>query len=280
MERLCSVGTGIGSDGIVEVVTRDDASADVTIWNPDGSTAEMSGNGVRIAARWLSAETGATEVVVTTAGRAVAARVLNALDTDMAVGDVTVGEPEHLEGVELTTASVGNPHAVVRLDDPTRDDLLRLGPLLETHERFPERTNVQLVRVDGRHDLTVLVWERGAGETSASGTSSVAAAAVAVARGWCDSPVTVHLPGGGLHVRLEGGQAWLEERGRAERVALGGRALSQTAISNSRRTAFNDVFRSVDALRSPTISAHWRPYVPAGNSFCRTPGRTTARGGT
>jgi diaminopimelate epimerase len=219
VERLCSVGTGIGSDGIVEVVTRDDASADVTIWNPDGSTAEMSGNGVRIAARWLSAETGATEVVVTTAGRAVAARVLNALDTDMAVGEVTVGEPEHLEGVELTTASVGNPHAVIRLDDPTRDDLLRLGPLLETHERFPERTNVQLVRVDGRHDLTVLVWERGAGETSASGTSSVAAAAVAVARGWCDSPVTVHLPGGGLHVRLEGGQAWLQ--GPAERVAWG-----------------------------------------------------------
>ena len=114
----------------------------------------------------------------------------------MDVGEVTVGAVESLDGIELTTASVGNPHAVIRLDDPTRDDLLRLGPLIETHERFPERTNVQLVRVDGRHDLFVLVWERGAGETSASGSSSVAAAAVAVERGWCDSPVTVHLPGG------------------------------------------------------------------------------------
>jgi diaminopimelate epimerase len=219
VRRLCSVETGIGSDGVVEIVARDGARATVTIWNPDGSTAEMSGNGVRIAARWLSAETGATEVVVTTAGRAVEARVLNALDTDMAMGEVEVGEPELVDGVELTTASVGNPHAVVRLDDPTRDDLLRLGPLLETSERFPERTNVQLVRVDGRHDLTVLVWERGAGETSSSGSSSVAAAAVAVARGWCDSPVAVHLPGGDLHVRLEGGSAWLT--GPAERVAWG-----------------------------------------------------------
>ncbi len=90
--------------------------------------------------------------------------------------------PRLLDGIELTTVSVGNPHAVIRLDDPTRDDLLHLGPLVETHARFPERTNVQLVRVDGRHDLTVLVWERGAGETSASGSSSVAAAAVAVER--------------------------------------------------------------------------------------------------
>ena len=156
----------------------------------------MSGNGVRIAARWLAAETGSTEVTIETAGRRVAARMLNTLDTDTDVGEFSVGEPELLDGIELTTASVGNPHAVIRLDEPTRDDLLRLGPLFETHARFPERTNVQLVRVDGRHDLTVLVWERGAGETSASGSSSVAAAAVAVERGWCDSPVTVHLPGG------------------------------------------------------------------------------------
>jgi diaminopimelate epimerase len=91
--------------------------------------------------------------------------------------------------------------------------------MIETHRRFPERTNVQLVRVDGRHDLSVLVWERGAGETSASGSSSVAAAAVAVERDWCDSPVTVHLPGGALHVRLAGGHASLT--GPAERVAWG-----------------------------------------------------------
>jgi diaminopimelate epimerase len=104
---------------------------------------------------------------------------------------------------------VGNPHAVVRRD-PQREELLRLGPLLEQHPRFPHRTNVQLVRVDGPHDLTVAVWERGAGETLASGTSSVAAAAAAIAHGWCESPVTVHLPGGDLLVELdEGGNARL-----------------------------------------------------------------------
>jgi diaminopimelate epimerase len=220
-QRLCSLGTGIGSDGVLEIASRDGTSAVVVIWNPDGSVAEMSGNGVRIAARWLAAESGASVVTIETAGRIVAARMLDLVTAELDVGEVTVGEPEVVDdlGIELTAASVGNPHAVIRLDDPTRDDLLRLGPAVETHPRFPERTNVQLVRVDGRHDLTVLVWERGAGETSASGSSSVAAAAVAVARGWCDSPVVVHLPGGDLSVRLDGGRATLT--GPAERVAWG-----------------------------------------------------------
>jgi diaminopimelate epimerase len=219
VQRLCSLQTGIGSDGVLEIVSREGPRASVVIWNPDGSRAEMSGNGVRIAARWLAAETGADAVAIETAGRVVEARMLNALDADMDVGEVRVGEPELVDGVELTTASVGNPHAVIRLEQPTRDDLRRLGPLVESHARFPERTNVQLVRVDGRHDVTVLVWERGAGETAASGSSSVAVAAVAVTRGWCDSPVTVHLPGGDLLVRLEDGKAALT--GPAERVAWG-----------------------------------------------------------
>ena len=98
--------------------------------------------------------------------------------------------------------SVGNPHAVIRRE-PEREELLRLGPLLEHHPRFPDRTNVQLVRVDSPHDLTVLVWERGAGETLSSGTSSVAATAAAIANGWCESPVRVHLPGGELVVELD-----------------------------------------------------------------------------
>jgi diaminopimelate epimerase len=117
-----------------------------------------------------------------------------------------VGEAELLdlgdEQVEFTPVSVGNPHAVVRRE-PERGELLRLGPRIERHSRFPERTNVQLVRVDGPHDLTIGVWERGAGETLSSGTSSVAAAAAAVASGWCESPVQVHLPGGDLTVELD-----------------------------------------------------------------------------
>ena len=219
VQRLCSVSFGIGSDGLLEVTGRNGANAVVRIWNPDGSTAEMSGNGVRIAARWLAAETGATQVTIETAGRRIAARMLNALDTETDVGEFEVGAVESVEGVELNPVSVGNPHAVIRLDQPTRDDLLRLGPLVERHSRFPDRTNVQLVRVDGRHDLTVLVWERGAGETTASGSSSVAAAAVAVERGWCDGTVTVHLPGGDLHVEIVGNRASLT--GPAERVAWG-----------------------------------------------------------
>jgi diaminopimelate epimerase len=117
-----------------------------------------------------------------------------------------VGELETIdiagEAVELVPVSVGNPHAVIRRD-PEREELLRLGPLVERHERFPERTNVQLARVDGPNDVTVGVWERGAGETLASGTSAVAVASAAVIHGWCRSPVTVHLAGGDLVVALD-----------------------------------------------------------------------------
>lgn len=220
--RLCDVDTGIGSDGVLEVAARSRARAEVVIWNPDGSIAEMSGNGVRIAARWLSEETGAHEVTIVTAGRETVATMLGGPDARMDVGEVLVGASETLdvgERVELITASVGNPHAVIRMEAPARSDLLRLGPAIETHARFPERTNVQLVRVAGPHELEVLVWERGAGETRSSGSSSVAAAAVAVRQGWCGSPVTVHLPGGDLVVSLAGGRATLT--GPAERICVG-----------------------------------------------------------
>ncbi len=221
--RLCDVRTGIGSDGVLEVVSVDGASADVVIWNPDGSTAEMSGNGTRIAARWLAARTGAGEVTIRVGSRVVTARILGTHDVEQDMGTVEVGEPEALEldgePVEFTPVSVGNPHAVV-LRPPVREQLLRLGPRIERHPRFPERTNVQLVGVDGAHELTALVWERGAGETAASGSSAVAIAGAAVARGWCQSPVTVHLPGGDLSISVDpGGRAVLT--GPAEEVCAG-----------------------------------------------------------
>jgi diaminopimelate epimerase len=206
VRRLCDYHFGVGSDGVLEIVSANGDRAELVIWNPDGSTAELSGNGTRIAARWLARRSGADTVRLQVGPREVVARMRNGLQVEMDMGSVEVGDTEKLavEGgpVELTTASVGNPHAVVRTE-PDREVLLRLGPQIEKHERFPERTNVQLARVDGPHDLTVAVWERGAGETLASGTSAVACAAVAVARGWCESPVTVHLAGGDLLVELD-----------------------------------------------------------------------------
>jgi diaminopimelate epimerase len=220
--RVCDLRYGIGSDGVVEVVAADGDRAQVEIWNPDGSVAEFSGNGSRIAAAWLAARSGGTPVTVSVSGRDYPAAVLNGSVT-MAIGDVEVGEIEILElgdeRVELTAVSVGNPHAVVR-GRPERDELLRLGPQLEAHSRFPERTNVQLVRVDGVNELTVLVWERGAGETSASGSSAVAAAAAAITNGWCESPVAVRMPGGVLTVELDA-DACATLAGPAEEICAG-----------------------------------------------------------
>ena len=221
VQRLCDYHFGVGSDGILEVVSADGEAAEIVIWNPDGSTAELSGNGTRIAARWLARRSGADAVRIRVGPREVSARMRAGAEVELEVGPVDVGEPETIvvcgEELELTPVSVGNPHAVIRRE-PVRTELLRLGPLVEKHERFPERTNVQLVRVDGPHELTVGVWERGAGETLSSGTSSVAASGAAVAHGWCESPVTVHLAGGDLTVELDSGKARLT--GPAQEICL------------------------------------------------------------
>lgn len=205
--RLCDYHFGVGSDGVLEVTGVDGSTASVRIWNPDGSTAELSGNGARIVAAWLARRLGRSDVRIRVGTREATADVREDGNVVLDVGAVEVGAPERLqlngESVEFTPVSVGNPHAVVRRE-PERGELRRLGPRVERHARFPERTNVQLVRVDGRHDLTVGVWERGAGETLASGTSAVATAAAAIANGWCDSPVRVHLPGGELLVEVDG----------------------------------------------------------------------------
>lgn len=208
VRRLCDYHRGIGADGVLEVVATSGARAEIVIWNPDGSTAELSGNGTRIAARWLARRAGVDEVRVAVGPREVVACMRGGLEVETDMGPVAVGETETIdvagEDVELTPVSVGNPHAVIRRE-PGQAELLRLGPLVERHARFPERTNVQLVRVDGSHDVTAAVWERGAGETLASGTSACAVAGAAVARGWCASPVTVRLPGGDLLVEIDAG---------------------------------------------------------------------------
>ena len=190
------------TDGVLEVTGRNDDAASVTIWNPDGSTAELSGNGTRIAACWLAEQTGADVVTIRVGPREMVARMLPGGEVEQDMGVVETADAERIEGLDVVRVSVGNPHAVV-LGDPA--DVTRIGPLLETHARFPNRTNVQVVRVDGPGVVTARVWERGVGETAASGTSAVAVAAATHGEG----EVTVRFAGGELGVRLDGGRAWL-----------------------------------------------------------------------
>jgi diaminopimelate epimerase len=174
----------------------------VAIVNPDGSHAEMSGNGTRIAAAWLMTRTGSASARVHVGARTVAVRRTDEGLYESELGHVEVGPTEVVDGIELTPVSVGNPHAVV-VGDPIR--ITELGPRLETHPRFPERTNVQVARVERPGEVVARVWERGVGETSASGSSAVAVAAATHREG----EVVVHFPGGDLRVRLAGGEAWL-----------------------------------------------------------------------
>ncbi len=189
-------------DGVLRVLDVDGDDVHVAIVNPDGSRAEMSGNGTRIAAAWLIARTGSALARVHVGSRVVEVRRVAHSLYESDLGEVEVGPKEVVEGHELIPVSVGNPHAVI-LGDPA--DLPELGPLLETHPHFPNRTNVQIARIDGPGEVTARVWERGVGETTASGSSAVAVAAATHGEG----EVLVHFPGGDLHVRLRDGQATL-----------------------------------------------------------------------
>ncbi len=197
------------ADGLVEVVFASDDEAEVRIWNPDGSLAEMSGNATRIAAAWLAERGGRDVVRIRVGTRATEARILGGDEVEQDLGEVAVFAAEEVDGILVTPVDVGNPHAVVT-GDP--DDVTRLGPMLETHPHFPNRTNVQVARLDAPGEVTARVWERGVGETTASGTSAVAVAAALVGEG----TTTVHFPGGDLVVRIENGRAFL--RGPAERI--------------------------------------------------------------
>ncbi len=193
---------------MLEVVAVDGAEAEIAIWNPDGSRAELSGNGTRIAARWLAERAGIPEVRIRVGARLTEARVSCEL-VEQELGPIEVGQREGLEGVEFVPVSVGNPHAVVE-GDPA--EIERVGPLLENHPRFPNRTNVQVARIDGPGRVTARIWERGVGETTSSGTSAVAVAAALSGEG----ETQVSFPGGILRVRIQNGRAYLT--GPAERL--------------------------------------------------------------
>jgi diaminopimelate epimerase len=188
------------ADGIVEVRDRGRDWIEIAIWNPDGSRAEMSGNGTRIAACWLTDQTGADFVTVRVGPREVVARMLPPPFVEQRL-PYQVGEPDAAAGVRFIPVDVGNPHAVVDADPA---ELPRIGPALETDSRFPERTNVQVARRIDEETIEARVWERGVGETQSSGTSAVAVAAAFGAK-----DVKVRFPGGDLHVRLDGEFAYL-----------------------------------------------------------------------
>jgi diaminopimelate epimerase len=204
--ELCSA---YDTDGILEVLDVHGTEAEIAVWNPDGSRAELSGNGTRIAARWLAERVSADEVRIRVGDRVTTARLAGDL-VEQELGGVEVGPPEEVEGVRFVPVSVGNPHAVVQ-GEPA--EIGSIGPLLERHSRFPAGTNVQVARVAGPGRVAARVWERGVGETQSSGTSAVAVAAATQGEGETE----VIFPGGTLLVRIENGRAFLT--GPAERLS-------------------------------------------------------------
>ena len=238
---ICDRNWGLGSDGILALVPSKKADFGLRIFNPDGSEAEKSGNGLRIFARYLHA-TGKTKkkhfTVETKGGlvtidlhvdrhgdaSAVTVEMGRAMFQPAALPctltvDELIEQPIEAAGQSLTFSgvSVGNPHVVIPVDDVDAFPLTTQGPLLEHHSWFPERANVEITTVLDRHRLRMRVWERGVGETPACGSGACAAAVAAVATGVADSPVTVMLPGGELVIEV-GEDGSVTMHGPAERI--------------------------------------------------------------
>jgi diaminopimelate epimerase len=209
VRRVCDRHLGVGSDGVLVGTLQEPFR--LRIFNPDGSEAEKSGNGLRIFARFLWDEGRVRDesFPVQTLGGRVECRVQGELGSvRVRMGRArfeALGERIEVDGEALicSVVDLGNPHCVVERDAVCEADCLRFGPRLEVHERFPNRTNVQLLEVEGPRDIRIEIWERGAGRTLASGTSACAAAAVAHRRGLAGSELTVHMSGGPLAVEIE-----------------------------------------------------------------------------
>jgi diaminopimelate epimerase len=232
---LCDRQLGLGSDGLLAF---DPQALTVRIFNPDRSEAQKSGNGLRIAAAHAVLEHGAGDrFEIRTPGGPNPVHILARKGAEI-LSEVDIGRPSfraadlpaNFEGepdrvrletpagaVEAMLVSVGNPHCVVFDEPVTRERCLELGPHLERHPAFPERTNVQLFEVGDRARVRVEIWERGAGYTLASGTSASAVAAACMRAGLVDDRVTVQMPGGDLAVRREP-SGHLVQSGPARRV--------------------------------------------------------------
>jgi diaminopimelate epimerase len=241
VRRICDRNFGVGSDGILVGARLSADKFDLRIFNPDGSEAEKSGNGLRIFARylWDSELVQDSYFIVATKGGDVVCQVrdsgrnvfveMGRASFDSSVIPVNgpphrevIGETLDIGGEQLrfTALTVGNPHCVIHRDEISASLARRLGPLIETHALFPNRTNVQFVKVLESHRIQIEIWERGAGYTLASGSSSCAAAAASVKLGYCSGDVTVSMPGGTLQIGVKPDFS-IDMLGPVEKVAEG-----------------------------------------------------------
>jgi diaminopimelate epimerase len=223
VQRICHRNFGVGSDGILlGPLESKEGDFGLRIFNPDGSEAEKSGNGLRIFSRYLWDQGLVKEkpfTVMTPGGKVESTVMEGGRSVTVQMGQVSfdstripvkgaarevLNETMVLEGEKLLycAATVGNPHCVVLREEVSEELARRLGPLIEKEPRFPNRTNVQFMKVLDRSHIQIEIWERGAGYTLASGSSSSAAAAVAYRLGLCGSQITVRMPGGDLDIRL------------------------------------------------------------------------------
>ena len=244
IQLLCDVHYGIGSDGILLKVASSKADFGLKIFNSDGSEAEKSGNGLRIFAKYLFdyGHTSGKIFTIETLGGVVTAEIsgetngkANRVKVDMGKANfnshqvpVLCDETECLdhplniidETYLINCVSVGNPHCVIVCSKLTKAEILKHGAEIENHPMFPNRINVQFAKVISRNEVEILIWERGAGYTLASGSSSCAVAAVMVKKGLTDRKMTVKMPGGTLQIEID--EAWnIRMEGEVKEIASG-----------------------------------------------------------
>ena len=223
IRSICHRNYGIGSDGILfGPIISPQGDFVLRIFNPDGSEAEKSGNGLRIFSRYLWDKGLVQEtpfIIMTEGGKVISQVHKEGKNVTVEMGKVSFdsrkipveGPPRDVlneiivvNGQELPfcAATIGNPHCVILRDEVSKDDTQKWGPLIEKDPRFPNRTNVQFMKICDRNNIKIEIWERGAGYTLASGSSSSAAAAVAYKLGFCDSHIAVNMPGGTIQITV------------------------------------------------------------------------------
>lgn len=241
IRTICHRNFGAGSDGILwGPLESKRAPFGLRIFNPDGSEAEKSGNGLRIFSRYLydrqkvrtepftiDTPGGVVEVTIQPGGQLITVemgKVSFASDRIPVTGPAreVINEKIRIQDREFTfcAATIGNPHCVIPLPEVSEKLARQYGPDLEVHANFPKRTNVQFLQVLDRANIRIEIWERGAGYTLASGSSSSAAAAVARRLGLVDDRVTVHMPGGQIGILIASDYA-INMTGSVTRVAEG-----------------------------------------------------------